>query len=405
LGYKPNYFKLGDVYYKDFNIELQKKISKPLKFTLFYANFVYNKDVAQGKVNEGMVYANIEVLEFTYKFNDKHALRMELQGLQTKQDMGDWATIVAEYTISPKWFFSTVNQYNYGNPNKESRLLYPIGQIGFIKNSDIARAALSENGQKAAILTMDGTLAVWDVSSGEISSAQVFSGELNSVSIPEIEIQGNRYVSVSSRVGKSFVYDILSGSHIRSEQIEQENQAIAFSSNNSLMYVANSNAGTVNILDYSGSLKDSWQAHQSSDFLRIKVTPDGSRVITLGQEGDHVAAKAWTSNGQLLGQWKVTTGRRSDAFLAVGSDGKSIAAQGNLPGDIAQVWELETLDELISRGCERLENYHQAMLSLPPGLPESCDIPSPQSIPFEASLGRAMELVRVSWPEGAGVDG
>lgn len=105
LGYKPDYTKLGQVYYKDFNAEIQKKISKPLKFTLFYANFVYNKDVAQGKVGEGMVYANIEVLEFTYKFNDKHALRMEFQGLQTKQDMGDWATIVAEYTISPQWFF------------------------------------------------------------------------------------------------------------------------------------------------------------------------------------------------------------------------------------------------------------------------------------------------------------
>ena len=121
------------MYYKDFNVEIQKKVSKPLKFTLFYANFVYNKDVAQGKVNEGFVYANIEVLEFTYKFNDKHALRMELQGLQTRQDMGDWATIVAEYTIAPNWFLSTVNQYNYGNPNEDSRLLHSICQIGIIK--------------------------------------------------------------------------------------------------------------------------------------------------------------------------------------------------------------------------------------------------------------------------------
>lgn len=274
-----------------------------------------------------------------------------------------------------------------------------MSQISFIKNSDIARVALSKNGQKAAILTMDGTLAVWDVDSGEISSGQIFSGQLNSVAIPEIEIQGNRYVSVSSRVGKSFVYDILSGSYIRSGQIEQENQTIAFSSNNSLMYVANSNAGTISILDFSGSLKDSWQAHQSSNFLHIKVTPDGNRVITLGQEGDHVAVKAWTSNGQLLGQWRVTTGRRSDAFLAISLDGKFLAAQGNLSGDIAQVWELETLDELISRGCERLENYHRAMVSLPPDLPESCDIPGTQSIPFESSLGHSLMQVQVTWPE------
>lgn len=164
LGYKADYTKLGAVYYKDFNVEIQKKISKPLKFTLFYANFVYNKDVAQGKVNEGIVYANIEVLEFTYKFNDKHALRMEFQGLQTKQDHGDWATIVAEYTISPHWFFSTVNQYNYGNHIKAERLLYPIGQIGFIKNS--TRVTLGYGRQRAGIFCIGGICRVVPASNG-----------------------------------------------------------------------------------------------------------------------------------------------------------------------------------------------------------------------------------------------
>jgi hypothetical protein len=143
---------------------MQKKISKPLKFTLFYANFVYNKDVAQGKVNEGIVYANIEVLEFTYKFNDKHALRMEFQGLQTKQDHGDWATIVAEYTVSPHWFFSTVNQYNYGNHIKSERLFYPIGQIGFIKNS--TRITLGYGRQRAGIFCIGGICRVVPASNG-----------------------------------------------------------------------------------------------------------------------------------------------------------------------------------------------------------------------------------------------
>jgi hypothetical protein len=164
LGYKADYTKLGNVYYKDFNAEIQKKISKPLKVTLFYANFVYNKDVAQGKVGEGMVYANVEVLEFTYKFNDKHALRMEFQGLQTKQDHGDWATVVAEYTISPKWFFSTVNQYNYGNEIKAERLFYPIGQIGFIKNS--TRVTIGYGRQRAGIFCIGGICRVVPASNG-----------------------------------------------------------------------------------------------------------------------------------------------------------------------------------------------------------------------------------------------
>ncbi len=164
LGYKANYGKLGKVYFKDFNIEIQKKINKSLKVNLFYANFVYNKDVAQGKVGEGMVYANIEVLEFTYKFNDIHALRMELQGLQTKQDHGDWATVVAEYTVSPKWFFSAVNQYNYGNSVKANRLFYPIGQIGFIKNS--TRVTIGYGRQRAGIFCIGGICRVVPASNG-----------------------------------------------------------------------------------------------------------------------------------------------------------------------------------------------------------------------------------------------
>ena len=164
LKYKPNYTKLGEVYFKDFNIEFQKKINKALKVTMFYANFVYNKDVAQGKVGSGIIYSNIEVLEFTYKFNDKHALRMEFQALQTKQDMGDWATIVAEYTISPKWFFGSVNQYNYGNPVAASRLLYPIVQVGFVKNS--TRITLGYGRQRAGIFCIGGICRVVPASNG-----------------------------------------------------------------------------------------------------------------------------------------------------------------------------------------------------------------------------------------------
>ena len=134
------------------------------RFTLFYANFVYNKDVAQGKVNEGIVYAHVEVAEFTYKFTDKHALRMEFQGLQTKQDHGDWATVLAEFTVSPKWFFSAICQYNYGNHIKEERLIYPIGQIGFIKNA--TRITLGYGRQRAGIFCIGGICRVVPASNG-----------------------------------------------------------------------------------------------------------------------------------------------------------------------------------------------------------------------------------------------
>lgn len=163
-GYKPDYTKTGKAYFKDINVEIQRKLNKSLKMTLFYANFVYNKDVIQGVSGFGTIFADMEVVEFTYKINTKHALRMELQGLQTKQDMGDWATVLAEYTVSPHWFFSAINQYNYGNPVEEKRLFYPIGQIGYVLNS--TRITVGYGRQRAGIFCIGGVCRVVPASNG-----------------------------------------------------------------------------------------------------------------------------------------------------------------------------------------------------------------------------------------------
>jgi hypothetical protein len=51
LGYNATLFSMGDeLYYKDFNIEINRKISKHLKANLMYQNVFYNYDVLRGKV-------------------------------------------------------------------------------------------------------------------------------------------------------------------------------------------------------------------------------------------------------------------------------------------------------------------------------------------------------------------
>ena len=39
---------------------------------------------------------------------------MEAQGLWTKEDEGDWASMTLEYNISPAWFFAVMDEWNYG---------------------------------------------------------------------------------------------------------------------------------------------------------------------------------------------------------------------------------------------------------------------------------------------------
>ena len=152
--YTTNFSKAGQAYFKDLNIEISRKINKNLKATFFYANFVYNKDVVQGLTGFGTIYSNIEVIDVTWKMNSKHAIRFELEGLQTKTDMGDWAAALVEYTIAPKWFFATLTQYNYGNPVEAMRLLYPTFTMGYIQNA--TRLTIGYGRQRAGIFCVGG---------------------------------------------------------------------------------------------------------------------------------------------------------------------------------------------------------------------------------------------------------
>lgn len=155
LGYESDYFSTnGQAYFRDFNIELKRKLSKKFKLNLNYLNLVYNKDVIQGLSGYGTIYANIGIFDLLYKISAKHSLRMELQGLWTGQDQGDWAMALVEYNFAPHFFLAVMDQYNYGNPHEEERLHYPIVTTGYTK--DATRFMLTYGRQRAGIFCVGG---------------------------------------------------------------------------------------------------------------------------------------------------------------------------------------------------------------------------------------------------------
>lgn len=155
MGYKTNYFKVGEeVYFEDINIDITRKINKKLKLKGAFFNFIYNMEVVQGLGGKGIVYANVGVIDVLYKVKPKHAIRVELQHLYTKNDLGSWATGVIEYTFSPHWFVAFMNQYNYGNDHEEDRLHYPIGTFGYTKGAN--RFMFSYGRQRAGIFCVGG---------------------------------------------------------------------------------------------------------------------------------------------------------------------------------------------------------------------------------------------------------
>ncbi|NDB36049.1 MAG: hypothetical protein EB023_12075, partial [Flavobacteriia bacterium] len=129
---------------------------------LSYFNITINNDVAKVSNDAtGIISSHIGVLEASYRISSKHNLRMELQGMfvnekpdGTVNDKGNWATALVEYTVSPHYFVSFINQYNYGNPDASKRVNYPNITCGYIHES--TRFMLSYGRQRAGLFCVGG---------------------------------------------------------------------------------------------------------------------------------------------------------------------------------------------------------------------------------------------------------
>lgn len=163
--------KSDSLYWEDINFNITKKFSKKFSAIASYYSIKINNDVAKiSNDAQGIIHANIGVLELAYKINKKHSLRMELQGLfvqkenEAIKDKGNWATALIEYSISPNYFFSFMNQYNYGNPDPEKRVNYPIFTCGYIR--DATRFMVSYGRQRAGLFCVGGVCRFVPASNG-----------------------------------------------------------------------------------------------------------------------------------------------------------------------------------------------------------------------------------------------
>jgi len=169
-GIDPVLFTIGDqTYYSDFNAKITRKFSKKFKGSLFYMNTVYDNDVIQGAYDydnipaNGTIYSDLFVFEGTLNVKRGHSLRFEAQLLFTNQHLQDWAAVVLEYTITPSWFFSIIDQYNYGNADGDD-LHFPVVTAGYIGGSN--RVTVGYGRQRAGVFCVGGVCRVVPASNG-----------------------------------------------------------------------------------------------------------------------------------------------------------------------------------------------------------------------------------------------
>ena len=176
-GYQRNSWGLGDsLNVQDISFEIERKFSKTFKAKAMYMNLIFNTLATPVTTDyKGLVNANIYVLETQIRTNKRQSLRTEFQVLTTgkwrdiegeliKQDKGDWATVVAEYTWSPHWFANITDQYNFGNPDEAKRVHYLFGSAGYVNGSH--RLSIGYGKRREGIFCVGGVCRAVPASNG-----------------------------------------------------------------------------------------------------------------------------------------------------------------------------------------------------------------------------------------------
>lgn len=116
-GYETSFFKMGECYYQDINLQLEKKFTKDFKLNLMYMNQRYNQPVIEQ--HGFMRKSNILVADGRYQFSRNLILRAEAQylmaagesKLEEKDRSGNWVYGLLELAVLPHFMFTLSDQY------------------------------------------------------------------------------------------------------------------------------------------------------------------------------------------------------------------------------------------------------------------------------------------------------
>jgi hypothetical protein len=174
--YDSPFLKFGDrTYFRELNFEVTRKFSSNFKLVFTYLNQLYDRDrlEVEGSAKFGHVRNNILIADMTFKLSSKLALRTEFQQMFSEQDSashgtdkqyGDWFAALAELTISPNWYISVTDQWNYGNDNDDYKIHYLMGAVTYV--FDATRFSLGYGRQREGIICVGGVCRQVPASNG-----------------------------------------------------------------------------------------------------------------------------------------------------------------------------------------------------------------------------------------------
>lgn len=165
-GYTSSFFKMGAENYHDFNIQIEKKLSRSYHLSFMYMNQMVNNDVLNiAEVeNTHKIRTNIFVLDGKWSIDHRYTLRTELQYLTTRQDQKDWVYGLVELSVAPYLMFTLSDMWNCGDTGthyymggvtanyRSNRLMLSYGRTreGFNCSGGVCRKVPSTRGFQIA---------------------------------------------------------------------------------------------------------------------------------------------------------------------------------------------------------------------------------------------------------------
>lgn len=153
--FTSSFFEVGEEqFYNALSLEVSRKMNKKLKLAFTYQYFEANNKVLLLSDAQGTIQGNIGVVETNFKINKRKAIKVEIQGLFTGDDNGNWYTTLVEYYANRHFFISVLDDYNSGS----LEIHYLSGNIGYKKGS--LRTTLGYGRQREGVLCIGGVCRV-----------------------------------------------------------------------------------------------------------------------------------------------------------------------------------------------------------------------------------------------------
>ncbi|NEO20937.1 AAA-like domain-containing protein [Moorena sp. SIO4A5] len=204
--------------------------------------------------------------------------------------------------------------------------------------------AFSPDGQKLATASSDHTARIWDNQGNEIA---VLTGHHERVNSVAFSPDGQKLATASAD-GTARIWDNQGNEIAVLTGHRDEVWSVAFSPDGQKLATA-SKDNTARIWDNQGNEIDVLRGHQD-EVYSVAFSPDGQRLATASKDG---TARIWDLQGNEIA---VLTGHRDEVWsVAFSPDGQKLATASS--DHTARIWKVESLGELLRRGCDLLEDY------------------------------------------------